>query len=121
MNPTIEIDGKSVIFSDTLLLRDGQRASILVPLNPAVNLKVELLLLPSPEGAAPEEKRSGRWYPEEGTVKIELVGWEDALGAALNEPQHVGQITGKDLWFHVASTRIAETNRVTLVMLLGAE
>ena len=104
------VDGKRVVHSESLLVRNGQEAQMDVPLEGAV-LKFSLKFEPG-------EPQSGKWTAEGDRTKFVFTGWGTTLGTCTSEPMKLGDIGNKKLYFQLANFAIADMNVAQFFLLL---
>ncbi|MBD1208919.1 MAG: hypothetical protein H9535_10835 [Ignavibacteria bacterium] len=116
----MRLDGKHIVFNETIIALDGQRVEFDVPV---LNSQIPFAIIFSVE---PESKTGIRSSlgNEDNRLIIEAINWTNSLGIALKETVVLGEYrdkNGKDTFsIHclMASHKIGVTNVASLQILL---
>lgn len=127
----IRIGDKEQFYAQSFIVKDDQEAffDIQVPTaDPKKPLKLGIKFTQQSEDAIEKAPKGGTasWKTDsEGTVRIQFVGWNNALGSAVVEPQKFGQLgptaTGliRKVYFQIAQWKIgSDLNVVHLHLFL---
>lgn len=115
MPTELNIGDKLVVFSMTMLIPDGEEATLSEPI-PGWPFKFKLIFKPAPE---PKE---ATWVfsPENGTMIMTFTGWQNPLGLAFAKPVKIGSFTdGRSVGIIVFHHKVGTMNRVDFQILLG--
>ena len=111
---TMKIGDKSVVSVSSLIVPDGDSASIESTIENQT-IKIKLFFYPN-EGDQPKID----WQPEGEYLNINFRGWTNSLATATNKPVKIAtDINGKILGFMVTHWRVGSINRVDFQLLLG--
>lgn len=118
----ITIGSRSVLYTGTLLLRDGESAHLNIPVQETAPIGGEMLKLEvvftNPESA----DTSVNWETEPtGIVKFNFIGWKNTIGTTLIAPQSFGVTNNDKLWFDMAHYRIGMVNIAHIVLSRGGQ
>jgi hypothetical protein len=112
--PKIQIDGKEVVYSTSLLIKNEQIAYLEVPVKDDL-LKLSLVF----KDPKATDKLEGSWNYADGVVNFIFTGWDNSLGSCVLEPTKFGDLSNKKLYFQISHHYVAEFNSVNLYIYLG--
>jgi hypothetical protein len=106
----VTVDGKRVIHVAPLMVKNDQEARLDVAIEDTV-LRFSFLFTAGTE-------QDGRWSPVEDRIRFELTGWGKPLGASTSEPNKVGEVGSKKLYFQLVNFGIGEMNIAQFFLLV---
>jgi hypothetical protein len=108
------IGGKEVILSQTLLIPDGEEATVETVVE---GWTVKIIVHFIPNGS---EKPTVEWITEDDFLRMTFKGWRSTLGGGSQKPLKLGETeTKRPLEFMVYHMRSGKLNRLDLQLLLG--
>jgi hypothetical protein len=119
---SVLIGNRTLVYSGTLILRDGESARLEIPFQEGQfigqeTLKVELIFT-NPAHA----DTSVNWQTlPDGSVRFTFIGWKSPVGTALKEPQSFGKFNNEDLWMDLAHYMIGQANVAHVLFSRGVQ
>jgi hypothetical protein len=108
------VNGKEQIYSEAFLIADDQDVELNVRSMPVFfRFKVRF--------TAPEEKPSGNWTTTGSITQFIFRGWSNSVTSLMEEPQRIGEVNGRELYFQMAHRKVGRVNEVHWFVYMDAQ